>query len=114
MFSIASRYALAFALFVLILGFTSAHAQDVKPLVITGELTKKAPFDKEQKATPTNAALQDGDAGRADKLKQIAALKQQAERLRSEKKWAAAAVPLTKAAELERALFGNDAPEIAE
>jgi CHAT domain-containing protein/Tfp pilus assembly protein PilF len=41
----------AFAIFVLLLGFTSAHAQDVKPLVITGELTKKDPFDKERKAS---------------------------------------------------------------
>src|ERR1019366_4319671 len=94
MLSIASRAAFA-VLFVLFLGLASAHARDVKPLVI-------------------NAALQDGDAGRAAKLKQIAALKQQAERLRSEKKWADATAPLTKAAELERALFGNDTPEIAE
>src|SRR5579872_531651 len=51
MLSIAPRSALAVALFALPLGFTAADAQDVKPLVITGELTKKDPFDKDRKAS---------------------------------------------------------------
>jgi CHAT domain-containing protein/Flp pilus assembly protein TadD len=51
MLSLASRAAFAVALFVLLLGFTTAHAQDAKPLVITGELTKKDPFDKVRKAS---------------------------------------------------------------
>jgi CHAT domain-containing protein len=51
MFSIAPPTAFAAALFALLLGFTPADAQDAKPLVITGELTKKDPLDKERKAS---------------------------------------------------------------
>ena len=51
MFSIAPRAALAGATCVLLLGFTNFHTQDVRPLVITGELTKKDPFDHERIAS---------------------------------------------------------------
>jgi hypothetical protein len=51
MLSIAPRAALAVAFFVLLLGLKSGHAQDAKPLVLTGELTKKDPFDKKRKAS---------------------------------------------------------------
>jgi hypothetical protein len=72
------------------------------------------PCQAVQVGTPAKAALQDGDAERAAKLKPAAAFKKQAEQLRAEKKLAEAAAVLAKAADLERSIFGNDAPEVAE
>jgi CHAT domain-containing protein len=51
MLTLALRHLSAATLAALFLFFTPAHAQDAKPLVITGELTKKDPFDKVRKAS---------------------------------------------------------------